>query len=139
MATTQPAVAERNIAATREIYEAVRGGDLQAVLGRLDPEVRVEFVGTDEIPFAGDWRGIDGAVEFFTKVGETVAVESVEPWRFIADGDDLAVWGRIVLVPHAGGRIESDFAHIIALRDGRWLHFRDFQNSALTAKVLNGR
>jgi ketosteroid isomerase-like protein len=33
-----------------------------------------------------------------------------------------------------GGRHtwESEFAHIIALRDGRWLHFRDFMNSALT-------
>jgi ketosteroid isomerase-like protein len=27
---------------------------------------------------------------------------------------------------------ESEFAHIITLRDGRWLHFRDFTNSALT-------
>ena len=28
------------------------------------------------------------------------------------------------------------FAHIITLRDGRWLHFRDFANSAEAAEVF---
>ncbi|MCV7175897.1 hypothetical protein H7H98_09065 [Mycolicibacterium sphagni] len=27
---------------------------------------------------------------------------------------------------------ETEFAHIITLRDGKWLRFRDFLNSALT-------
>lgn len=35
-----------------------------------------------------------------------------------------------------GQEFGSDFAHIITLRDGRWLRFRDFFNSALAARTL---
>jgi hypothetical protein len=28
--------------------------------------------------------------------------------------------------------LRTVIAHIITLRDGKWLHFRDFMNSALT-------
>ena len=32
---------------------------------------------------------------------------------------------------------QSEFAHIITLRHGRWLHFRDFMNSALTQEAFS--
>ena len=39
---------------------------------------------------------------------------------------------------HSGREFASEFAHIITLRDGRWLHFRDFANSAEAAEVFAG-
>ena len=33
-------------------------------------------------------------------------------------------------------RRSGQFAHIITLRDGRWLHFRDFANNAEAAEVF---
>ncbi|OBI84413.1 polyketide cyclase [Mycobacterium asiaticum] len=107
-------------------------GDLQTVLAHLDPEVRITYYGTEKIPYAGDYRGIDGAMTFLARVGETVEILEMAPWKFIAQGDDLATWGcqRFRRVA-TGFEWESEFAHIITLRDGRWLHFRDFANSAL--------
>ncbi|NVN48462.1 nuclear transport factor 2 family protein [Mycolicibacterium hippocampi] len=127
----------RNIEATKAIYAAVPAGDLPAALDLMDPDVRITYYGVDAIPYAGDYRGIDEAVAFFTKVGETIAITEMEAWKFIAQGDDLAAWGRQRFRRLATGfEWESEFAHIITLRDGRWLHFRDFMNSALTLQAF---
>ena len=127
----------RNIEATQAIYAAVPAGDLQAALDLMDPDVRITYYGVDAIPYAGDYRGINEAVAFFTAVGETIAITEMEAWKFIAQGDDLAAWGRQRFRRLATGfEWESEFAHIITLRDGRWLHFRDFMNSALTLQAF---
>jgi ketosteroid isomerase-like protein len=122
----------RNIEATKAIYAAVPAGDVDAALARLDPDVRITYYGTEKIPYAGDYRGISGALTFFAKIAETIEIVEMEPWKFIVQGDDLATWGRQRFRRLATGHDwESDFAHIISLREGRWLHFRDFANSAL--------
>lgn len=127
----------RNIATTEAIYAAIPAGDLDTALAHLDPDVRVTYYGTDAIPYAGDYRGIDEVVTFFTKVGETIAIVEMEVWKFIAEGDELAAWGRQRFRRLATGyEWESEFAHIISLRDGRWLYFRDFMNSALTLQAF---
>lgn len=127
----------RNIEATQAIYAAVPAGDLQTALDLMDPDVRITYYGVDAIPYAGDYRGIDEAVAFFTTVGETIAITEMEAWKFIAQGEDLATWGRQRFRMLATGfEWDSEFAHIITLRDGRWLHFRDFMNSALTLQAF---
>ncbi|OBF17594.1 polyketide cyclase [Mycobacterium sp. ACS4331] len=108
-------------------------GDLDSALGLLDPQIRITYYGTDAIPYAGDYRGVDEAVKFFTAVGTSIEIVDMQAWKFIAQGDELAAWGRQRFRRlQTGQEWESEFAHIITLRDGRWLHFRDFMNSALT-------
>jgi len=127
----------RNIATTKAIYAAVPAGDLNGALARLDPEIRITYYGTEAIPYAGDHRGLAAAVAFFTLVGTTIEIVDMEAWMFIAQGDDLATWGRQRFRRLATGyEWESEFAHIITLRGGRWLHFRDFMNSALTHEAF---
>jgi uncharacterized protein len=126
-----------NIAATKAIYAAVPAGDLETALCHMDPEVRITYYGSDAIPYAGDYCGIGEAVDFFTVVGTHIQIVAMEPWLFIEDGDNLAVWGHQKFLRMATGHTwESEFAHIIALRDGKWLHFRDFMNSALTHEAF---
>ena len=127
----------RNIEATKAIYAAVPAGDLQTALDLMDPEVRITYYGVPAIPYAGDYRGIEEAVRFFTRVGENIAITEMQAWKFIADGDELATWGRQRFRHLATGyEWGSEFAHIITLREGRWLHFRDFMNSALTLEAF---
>ena len=127
----------RNIEATKAIYAAVPAGDVDTAMRLLDPEVRITYYGTEAIPYAGDYRGIEQAMTFFTTVAQTIEIVEMEPWKFIAQGEDLATWGRQRFRRLATGREwESEFAHIITLRDGRWLHFRDFMNSALTLQAF---
>ncbi|WP_176562185.1 nuclear transport factor 2 family protein [Mycolicibacterium palauense] len=138
-ATDELGVEARNIAATEAIYAAVPAGDLDAALAHMDPQVRITYYGTDAIPYAGDYRGIEEAVAFFAAVGSAIEITEMEVWKFIAHGDDLAAWGRQRFRRRdTGHEWESEFAHIITLREGRWLHFRDFMNSALTHLAFTG-
>ncbi|QLL05266.1 nuclear transport factor 2 family protein [Mycobacterium vicinigordonae] len=128
----------RNIEATQAIYAAVPAGDLNTVLAHLDPEVRITYYGTEKIPYAGDYRGIDEAITFLGKVGNAVEIIAMEAWKFIEQGDDLATWGsQRFRRLETGLEWETEFAHIITLRDGRWLHFRDFANSAAALEVFD--
>jgi uncharacterized protein len=130
-------VSERNIATTKAIYEAVPKGDAAAVFANIDPEIHVIYYGDEHIPFAGEYKGLDGVIDFLTKVDGAVAVEKMEPKLFIAEGDNLGVWGHLWFKTKKSGRqFDSDFAHIITLRDGKWLFFRDFANSAMASEVF---
>jgi ketosteroid isomerase-like protein len=130
-------VSERNIATTKAIYEAVPKADAAAVFANIDPEIHVIYYGDENIPFAGEYKGLDGVIDFLTRVGDSVTVEKMEPKLFIAEGDNLAVWGHLWFKTKKSGRsFDSDFAHIITLRDGKWLFFRDFANSAMAAEVF---
>ncbi|KQH78564.1 polyketide cyclase [Mycobacterium gordonae] len=113
-------------------------GDLPTVLAHLDPDVRITYYGTERIPYAGDFQGIKQAVSFLEKVGQVIDIIEMEPWKFIAQGDDLATWGRQRFRRRTTGHEwESEFAHIITLREGRWLYFRDFANSALALEAFS--
>ena len=126
-----------NVTTTKKMYAAVPAADAETVMANIDPEVHVTYYGTDDIPYAGDFHGEEGMIQFLTAVGGNVDVVRIEPQLFIEDGDDLAVFGELVFKTKKGGReFGSDFAHIITLRDGKWLRFRDFFNSALAAETF---
>jgi ketosteroid isomerase-like protein len=126
-----------NIENTKRIYAAVPIGDAETVFRFLDPEIVIRYYGVDDIPYSGVFEGLEGATDFFTRVGQHVEVVSMEPYYFISEGDELAVWGHLEFRRTATGEeFSSDFAHIITLRDGKWLHFRDFMNSAVAADAF---
>jgi ketosteroid isomerase-like protein len=130
-------VSERNIATTKLIYEAVPQGNGEVVFANLDPEIRIVYYGDEHIPYAGDFRGFDGAGKFLQAVGDSAIIHKIEAYTFIAQGDDLAVWGHLWFeARNTGRRFDSDFAHIITLRDGKWLFFRDFFNSAVASAAF---
>ena len=98
----------------------------------LDPEIRITYYGSDAIPYAGDYRGMARALEFFAAVGEHIQILAMEPWLFIPDGTTWQSGATRSSFGRRPGTAGNRSSRIITLRDGRWLHFRDFMNSALT-------
>ncbi|HVE25912.1 MAG TPA: nuclear transport factor 2 family protein [Sporichthya sp.] len=126
-----------NVRTTRTMYAAVPAGDAETVMANIHPDIEVTYYGTADVPYAGDYTGAAGFGEFLTKVGETVDVVAMDPQLIIEQGDHLAVFGHLKFrTKKRGTDFESDFAHIIELRDGKWYRFRDFANSALVADVF---
>ncbi len=122
---------QQNITATQNIFTAFGAGDVPAILAQLDPEILINFYGPPVIPYAGTYRGLDEARTFFDTVLRSVQIDEFVPEEFLADRDKVVVTGHLNLVALATGRrIVSDFVHVITLRDGRWLRFRDFMNTA---------
>lgn len=126
-----------NMVCTKKMYAAVPAGDAETVMANIDPEVHVTYYGNSDIPYAGDFHGEAGMVDFLTAVGGSVEIVSMDPQIFIEDGELMAVFGHLVFKTAKGGvEFGSDFAHIIEHRNGKWFRFRDFFNSALAADTF---
>lgn len=128
-----------NIEITQQLFGAFGRGDIPAILDLLDDEVVIEFYGPPAIPYAGTYRGKGEARRFFETVLSSVDIHQFDPEEFLADGDKVVVTGHLRLTARAtGGAIESDFVHVITMRSGRWLRFRDFMNTAVAAAAFGG-
>lgn len=128
-----------NIEITQQLFGAFGRGDIPAILDLLDDEVVIEFYGPPAIPYAGTYRGKGEARRFFETVLSSVDIHQFDPEEFLADGDKVVVTGHLRLAARAtGGAIESDFVHVITMRGGKWLRFRDFMNTAVAAAAFGG-
>jgi hypothetical protein len=55
------------------IYANFESGNIAVVLEAFDPGIRFTHHGPrDQIPFAGEWHGIEGAREMFATFADTV-------------------------------------------------------------------
>ena len=116
---------------TQAVFAAFGDHDVDQILTLLDDEVRIEFYGPPVIPYAGRYQGRVEARAFFETVLSSVDIHQFDPEEFLSDGDKVTVTGHLRLTARATGRvIESDFAHVITVRDGKWLRFRDFMDTA---------
>lgn len=125
-----------NVQTTRRMYAAVPAGDAETVMANIHADIETTYYGTADIPYAGSYSGAAGFGEFLTKVGTSVEVIAMDPQLIIEQGEFLGVFGHLKFRTLKGTDFESDFAHIIELRDGKWYRFRDFANSALVADVF---
>lgn len=116
---------------TVEVFKRFGAKDVPGILEMLASDVLIEFYGPPVIPYAGTYRGLREAGRFFTTVLESVDIHRFEPEQFLSDGPMVTVTGDLHLTARSTGRdIRSAFAHVITVRDGRWLRFRDFMNTA---------
>ncbi len=134
---TMETVEERNLAAVRRVFERFGAGDVPGILEGLEADAVIEFYGPSAIPYAGTYRGREEARRFFETVLRSVEVHVFDPQEMIARGDKVVVTGHLRLTARpTGGVIESDFVHVITLRDGRWARFRDFMNTAVAVEAF---
>lgn len=128
-----------NIEITQQLFGAFGRGDIPAILDLLDDEVVIEFYGPPGIPYAGTYKGKSEARRFFETVLSSVDILPFDPEEFLADGNKVVVTGHLRLRARSTGRaIESDFAHVITMRGGRWVRFRDFMDTAVAAAAFGG-
>ena len=128
-----------NIAVTQRLFAAFGAGDIPGILELLDDDITIEFYGPSVIPYAGTYHGLAPARRFFETVLASVDVHRFEPEEFLADADKVVVTGSLLLTAKAtGSAIESDFVHVITMRNGKWVRFRDFMNTAAAAAAFGG-
>jgi ketosteroid isomerase-like protein len=122
--------------AVESYYAAIHSGDFDVLFNVLHDDCTIEYYGPSVIPFAGFFRGKEKCRIFFGHVANDVDILEFSQLEFIYDGAGAAVTGRLVLKFKSSGRVyESEYAHIITVKDGQVLRFRDFQNSAKAAAI----
>ena len=99
----------------------------------------IDVYGPSSIPYAGHHETSSQARRFLETVLASVDIHQFDADDVIASHNKAVVAGhRRLTARKTGGSIESDFVHVITVRDGKWLCFRDFVNTAEADKALGG-
>ena len=123
---------------TQTLFQRFGAGDIPGIIELLEPAITIDFYGPEVIPYAGHYHGLQEAQRFFETVLSSVDIHVFEPEFMFSEGERVAVKGHLHLTARSTGRdIRSDFAHMIEVRNGRWLHFCDFMNTAAAVAAFD--
>ena len=126
-----------NLDVIKEAYAAFGRGDIAAVLSVQAPNVELEYAGPDQIPWAGSFRGLEGAKKWFGTIDAEADIESFEPHVFVAQGDQVVVLGfERARSKHTGLAYESHWAHSYTLAAGKIIKFREYADTAAVATAF---
>jgi len=77
----------------RNVYDAFGRGDIATILNALAGDIDLYDPGPPAVTHAGRYRGRDDVQRFFSRIGESLALETFQPTEFIAKGDRVIVFG----------------------------------------------
>jgi hypothetical protein len=119
-----------NVRVVEGMFSSLQRGDLAGVLDRLSDDIEWRIAGPSELPFAGIHRGRDEVAKFFQTFGQAAEFEVFEPREYLAKGEKVVVLGHERQRIKASGQVvETDWAMVFVLRDGRITRFRNFVDS----------
>ncbi len=121
---------QANVRVVEGMFSALRRGDITGVLDRLSDDIEWRIAAPSELPYAGIHRGRDEVAKFFQTFGQAAEFEEFQPREYLAKGDKVVVLGHERQRIKASGQVvETDWAMVFALRDGRIARFRNFVDS----------
>ncbi len=119
-------MSQENVELIRGGYEAFARGDVDAVLGRLDPEI--ELRPAPEFPGEDSYHGHAGFLAYSERWLESWEEYRIIPEEFIEVGD------RVVVVHRAVGRgkgsgidVETRAAHVWTIRERKIVRLEIFR------------
>lgn len=129
-----------NLDVVKGIYAAFAKGDVPAVLGAFDPQIRwmeaENFFLADRNPYVGPMTVATGV---FQRLVEQIDGFGVYPEHYHEAGDAVVVEGRYrgTMKP-AGVAADSQCAHIWRLRDGKITGFQQYVDTKQWADAASG-
>ncbi len=127
----------RNIEFVQTLYEAFARRDVQSVLGALSPTVEWGEPPNPYNPSGGTRRGHEGFLEWVRIGNEAEEVLELQPKEFLANPTSVAVVGFTKCRVRATGKeYETEFVHLVTLRDGKVQRFREFFDTFAAAEAF---
>jgi ketosteroid isomerase-like protein len=116
----------------KDAYAAFLEQDFSGLLAKFDEQIVWKPVtgAAPHVPMAGERRGIPAVAEFFRIVAANLQFSQFEPQQFIAQGDKVIALGHYIAKASTGGSLESDFAMVFTVRNGKVTEFQEFLDSA---------
>lgn len=125
-----------NVAVVRGLYDALARGDVEAVLGPLDPGVR--WTEADGFPYAGTYVGPEAVLEgVFARLGSEWEGFRAVPEEIIDGGATVVALGEYGgTYAETGRSFTAPFAHVWRLEGGKVTRFRQYTDTALVQEAL---
>ncbi|QTF06533.1 SnoaL-like domain-containing protein [Brenneria izadpanahii] len=114
---------------------------LAAILELFADEVDWDIPGNLEaVPWIGPRRDREAVGAFYRELTARLAPERFEVQRILADDDTAVALGELASRVHAtGGLIETPFAFVLTVRDGRIVRYRMLEDSHAVAVAALGQ
>jgi ketosteroid isomerase-like protein len=126
-----------NLDIMKKAYAAFARGDIPTILGIYDPTAELESAGPKGLPWAGSYRGPEGAKKYFAAIETEADVEAFEPHTFMAQGDQVVVLGvETVRSKRTGRSYETHWVHAFTIAADKIIKFREYCDTATAAAAF---
>lgn len=133
----QPATG--NVSLVQKLYAAFARRDIDAMLEFLDADVEWGEPPNPFNPSGGTRYGHAGFMEWLNIGRQAEEVLALEPRKTLASDDTVAVIGFTKCLARRTGKIyETDFVHVITVRDGKVVRFQEFFDTFAAAEAFRG-
>ena len=126
-----------NIRIIQGLYSSFARRDINTILEMLS--ANVEW-GEPENPFnpaGGTRHGHEGFLEWLNIGKQVEDILVLEPRKMLTDSDSVAVVGYMKCLAKTTGKpYESDFVHIVTLKDGKIVKFQEFFDTYVAGEAF---
>ena len=118
------------------MYAAFGRGDIQTLLDLVTDDIEWIHRGSIGLPYMGTFRGKAALLQWFGHVAEFDGIQVFEPREFLEGANHVTVlgWERTQALP-GGGVFETDWVHVMTLRDGKVCRFVGAYDTAAVLKA----
>ena len=128
---------QENTQLVRKTYELFRKGD-ESFLESFSDDISWELPEMKNVPYAGKFNGIEAVTDFFTRLGEAEESLIHNPTEIIAKDDKVIVLGNMKWrIKDTNNEYDSDFVHVLTVKDGKINGFREFMDTAVRTNAHN--
>jgi ketosteroid isomerase-like protein len=130
---------DSSLSTVQSAYEAFGRGDVPSVLSLLHADVEWTFPDALGLWFEGTHRGPNLVAErVFGGIGSNMLEFRIEPERFVAVGNHVAVTGSVKAVTRAGGRIEASYFQVWRVEGGKATRVTEYHERDTWLRALAG-
>ena len=128
----------QNTDLARKLYDAFAAGDIESVMGAMDPNI--EWFEAEGNPYdpGGPFVGPQGILDgLFVRLGTEWDDFRVTPKEFRETDSGVVVEGRYTGVyKETGKAMDAEFAHVWKLKDGKITTFKQYTDTHQMQQVL---
>jgi uncharacterized protein len=123
-----------NVATIERVYQALAARDANVIQEVFAPHVTIRQ--SPELPWGGDYEGIDGAFTFFLTLVEHIESQVTTESLFAAD-DQVVQTGRTRGTVRANGAsFDIPEVHVWELRDGKVVRYQVYIDTPAMLEAL---
>ena len=129
-----------NITFVRSLYAAFERGDFATIVRAIASDASWEIVGrVKDYPLFGARKGPAAVRDFFNQIGENQEAVSFKARDFHAAGNTVLVLGHYTwMLRRTGKPVDTEWAHVFTVEDGKVAAFREFTDTAQFAQNCRG-
>ncbi len=130
----------KNVRIVQKVYAAFGEHDFDVILATLSPDIEWSEPVNPFNPAAGTRYGHAGFLEWLNIGRESEDILILEPKKFFADSDSVAVVGYTkCLAKTTNKSYETDFVHLFTFKNEKIIRFQEFFDTYAAAEAFRNK